>query len=115
MPEETAPGVNIITTSNTSPTSFDVVGGGTSFSTPVVSGCAALMMQRKPILTAWPESIKAALMASVVVNVEESPRLSDKDGAGGIECDSADDVLMPSSNAGVETRNTILILTLATS
>ena len=45
-------------------------------------------------------------MASAVINLEGDARLSEKDGAGGIECDSADDVLTVA--AGVETRNTIV-------
>jgi hypothetical protein len=106
-PEVVAPGEQITTTNNNSTTGLGVY-SGTSFSSPMAAGCAALMMQRKPILLNWPESIKATLMASAVVNLEESTRLSEKDGAGGIECDSADDVLTQGSNAGVETRNTIL-------
>lgn len=92
-PEVAAPGTGITSTYCTSgPTCF-AAGTGTSFSAPHVAGCSALLMQRSPALKYWPESIKAVLMASAVVNLEGSTRLSEKDGAGGIECDSADDVV----------------------
>jgi hypothetical protein len=92
-PEVAAPGTSIMTTyCTTGPTCF-ASGTGTSFSAPHVAGCSALLMQRNSALKYWPESVKAVLMASAVVNLEGSSRLSEKDGAGGIECDSADDVV----------------------
>jgi hypothetical protein len=103
-PEVAAPGTNITTTYCTSPSTCTGTGSGTSFAAPHVAGCSALLMQRNTSLQYWPESIKAVLMASAVTNLEGSTRLSEKDGAGGIECDSADDVV--SGAAGVESHGT---------
>jgi len=64
-------------------------GSGTSFAAPVVSGGAALLMQRQPQLTSWPETVKAIIMASAVHNIEGNSRLSEKDGAGGIDLEKA--------------------------
>jgi hypothetical protein len=63
--------------------------GGTSYAAPMVTGGAALLMQRAPVLTYWPEGVKAILMASANHNIEGDPLLSDKDGAGGINLDAA--------------------------
>ncbi len=65
---------------------------GTSFAAPVVSGTAALLMQRSGPLSTWPESVKAILMATALQNVEGNRRLSNKDGAGGVQADHADNV-----------------------
>jgi hypothetical protein len=92
-PEVTAPGSNIITTYCTGSSNCFSSVSGTSFSAPHTAGCAALLMQRNPRLQTAPESIKAVLMATAVVNLEGNTRLSDKDGAGGIACDYADDVV----------------------
>lgn len=92
-PEVSAPGTSITTTYCTTGPTCLAAGTGTSFSAPHVAGCSALLMQRNSALKYWPESVKAVLMASAVVNLEGSTRLSEKDGAGGIECDSADDVV----------------------
>lgn len=91
-PEVAAPGTSITTTYCTSSGTCTGTGSGTSFAAPHVTGCSALVMQRNSTLKYWPESVKAVLMASAVVNLEGSTRLSDKDGAGGIECDSASNV-----------------------
>lgn len=96
-PEVSAPGMDIKTTSCTGPSDCTGSESGTSFAAPHVVGCATLMMDRDVSLGNWPESIKAVLMASAVVNLEGSTRLSDRDGAGGIECDSADDVIRGAS------------------
>lgn len=98
-PEVVAPGVSINTTC-TSSTTCIAPDSGTSFSAPHVAGCAALLMHRNSVLGVWPESIRAVLMASAVVNIEGSTRLSEIDGVGGIECDSADDIV--SGAAGAE-------------
>ena len=103
-PEVAAPGTSITTTYCTSSSTCTGTNSGTSFAAPHVAGCSALLMQRNTTLQSWPESIKAVLMASAVTNLEGSTRLSEKDGAGGIECDSADDVV--SGAAGVESHGT---------
>lgn len=90
-PEVAAPGEYIATTSAASPWT-GANWSGTSFSAPVVSGVAALMMQRHSSLTNWPEAVKAILMASAAHNIEGASRLSERDGAGGIMADRADDM-----------------------
>ncbi len=105
-PEVAGPGTNITTTACTGPSTCSGGGTGTSFAAPHVAGCAALLMQRNSVLRSWPESVKAVLMASAVVNLEGSTRLSEHDGAGGIECDSADDVV--SGAAGGEQHGTFV-------
>lgn len=70
---------------------------GTSFAALAVTGIAALMVQRSRSLSsaleAWPEAIKAILMATAVHNIEGDTRLSGCDGAGGVVADLADDVV----------------------
>jgi hypothetical protein len=90
-PEVAAPGTNIAGTLTASPW----IGGnvnGTSFAAPMVTGGAALLFQRNSALASWPESVKAILMATAVHNIEGVTRLSEKDGAGGVVLDYADDV-----------------------
>ena len=55
---------------------------GTSFSTPTMAGIAACLIQADPGLGAWPEGMKAVLMAAATHNIEGASRLSEKDGAG---------------------------------
>ena len=90
-PEVSAPGTNIISTTTTSPY-IGNIGSGTSFAAPMVTGVAALMMQRNTSLQVWPEAVKAILMVSSVHNIEGAARLSEVDGAGGILADRADAV-----------------------
>jgi len=66
---------------------------GTSFAAPHTAGTAALLMNKKPSLKIYPETVKAIIMASAVHNLEGSRRLSDKDGAGGIQAKAAYDVV----------------------
>jgi subtilisin family serine protease len=70
---------------------------GTSFASPIVTGMIALMIQRSRTLNsaleAWPEAIKAILMATAVHNISGDTRLSKCDGAGGVDAVSADDVV----------------------
>ena len=66
-----------------------VVGAGTIYAAPAVAAEAALLMQARSWLTSWPETVKAVIMASADHNIEGSSRLSDKDGAGGIDISNA--------------------------
>lgn len=90
-PEVSAPGTNIVSTTTSSPWTGNA-GSGTSFAAPMVTGTAALLMQRDTGLQAWPEGVKAILMATAWQNVEGASRLSEYDGAGGIMAPAADDV-----------------------
>lgn len=91
-PEVVAPGYLIYTTTTGSPTSFRNE-TGTSFAAPHVTGCVALLMQYNTALQGWPEAVRAVLMASALTNIEGDKRLSEQDGAGGIECAYAHDIL----------------------
>jgi hypothetical protein len=97
-PEISAPGSNINSTTTSSPW-VGGIGSGTSFAAPMVTGTSALMMQRKTSLQIWPEAVKAILMVTAVHNIEGDARLSEKDGAGGIDANRADLVAMNTSNA----------------
>jgi hypothetical protein len=85
-PEVAAPGANIKTTvmSPTFSCDMDEIGSGTSFSAPAVAGLAADLMQVSPGLRVFPESVKALIMAGATDNVEGAARLSEFDGAGGV-------------------------------
>jgi hypothetical protein len=65
---------------------------GTSWSTPVVTGIAADLMQRDPVLMEWPVITKAILMVTAVNNIEGQARLSEYDGAGGVAAHYAEEV-----------------------
>ncbi len=112
-PEVAAPGTNITSTMPPNANGTSCSGNacffsssGTSFAAPHVAGCAALLMQRNPALVNQPEAIKAVIMASAVANMEGDRRLSERDGVGGIECDSADDIL--TGVAGGEQHMTVI-------
>lgn len=79
----------ITSTSIAYPWVSSVGGAGTSFAAPAVAAEAALLMQAKSSLTTSPEAVKAIIMASAVHNIEGNSRLSDKDGAGGIDISNA--------------------------
>ena len=91
-PEVAAPGTNINTTTILPPWRGNA-GSGTSFAAPMVTGVAALLIQRNSNLAVWPEAIKAIIMATAVNNIEGRRRLSEYDGAGGIVANRADDVV----------------------
>jgi hypothetical protein len=90
-PEVAAPGVDFLSTTNASPW-IGNVGSGTSYAAPMVTGTAALMMQRNPSLQFWPEAVRAILMATATQNMDGASRLSELEGAGGIYADYADNV-----------------------
>jgi len=90
-PEIAAPGTNINSTTTASPWTGGI-GSGTSFAAPMVTGAAALLIQRNSSLSNWPEAIRAILMTTAVHNIEGSGRLSELDGAGAIALDRADNV-----------------------
>lgn len=91
-PEVVAVGCGITSTSTASPWLVSCA-SGTSLAAPAVSGEAALLMHRQSQLTSWPEAVKAAIMAGAIHNIEGASRLSDRDGAGGIDCSIADDTI----------------------
>lgn len=78
---------------------------GTSVATPQVSGLAALLMERHNSLRFWPEAIKAIVMASALHNIEGPSIMrvdgyDDKDGAGGIVADPADQIAVTRGEYG---------------
>ncbi|HEU0253925.1 MAG TPA: S8 family serine peptidase, partial [Pyrinomonadaceae bacterium] len=85
-PEVAAPGANIKTTimSPNMSCDMDEIGSGTSFSAPMVAGLAADLIQVNPGLRVFPESMKALILAGATDNVEGAARLSEFDGAGGV-------------------------------
>ncbi len=85
-PEVAAPGTNITSTIMTTPGNCDTadVGSGTSYSAPMVAGLAADLIQVRPTLAIYPESMKALILAGARDNVEGAVSWSEKDGAGGV-------------------------------
>jgi len=89
-PEVAASGSLIYSTLMSSPwLGYAGSGSGTSYAAPMVSGAAALLMDRNATLESWPETVKAILMATALHNIEGSSRLSEKDGAGGVDMRAA--------------------------
>jgi subtilisin family serine protease len=86
-PELSAPAVNL-TVATVGPANL-TVDSGTSGASPIVASAAALMIQRSARLAVWPEIIRATLMATATHNIEGSRRLSDIDGAGGLNAGEA--------------------------
>ena len=86
-PDIAAPGANI-TAVAPGPANFATV-SGTSAAAPIVAGVSALLIEKNGTLSVWPEIIRAALMASADHNIEGATRLSDKDGAGGLDASAA--------------------------
>jgi subtilisin family serine protease len=97
-PEVVAPTVNL-TVTKTGPANLDTV-SGTSGASPLVLSGAAIMIQSKSMLAVWPEIIRATLMATATHNIEGDRRLSDKDGAGGVNFAEAVSLLGDPKRAG---------------
>src|SRR3954454_6696574 len=83
-PEAAAPGENITSTTLGFPFT-GAVGSGTSFAAPHVTGQAAMLIQRVPSLGWLPETVKAIRMATAMHNIDGASRLSENDGAGGVD------------------------------
>lgn len=62
---------------------------GTSLAAPQVTGLANLLMNRDWDLQNFPPTVKAIIMASAINNIEGDKRLSEQDGAGGIDVATA--------------------------
>ncbi|MDP2752958.1 MAG: S8 family serine peptidase [Nitrospirota bacterium] len=78
------------------------VGWGTSYAAPEVAGEASLLINKTTWLGGWPETVKAVIMASADHNIEGSSRLSDQDGAGGINVNEAYNIVTkPTRLAGI--------------
>ena len=86
-PELSAPAVDL-TVTTTGPANMTVA-SGTSGASPMVASAVALMIERNGLLSFWPEIVRAILMATATHNIEGSGRLSDKDGAGGLNAAEA--------------------------
>ncbi len=87
-PQVAAPGVNITMLKCSTPW-FGYTNSGTSFASPLTAGECALLVSKQPALGSWPEAVRAIVMATAWHNIEGLPRLSSKDGAGGIDAIAA--------------------------
>jgi hypothetical protein len=71
----------------TNTTSIDCANAGTSFSAPQVAGQVADMLARRPGQNQWPETNKAAVLASAYHDVIAG---TDRDGLGGVVMNNSD-------------------------
>jgi hypothetical protein len=90
-PDLAAPAVNINVVAPGPAKLQDVT--GTSIAAPMVVGASALLIEKNGMLSVWPEIIRAALMATADHNIEGATRLSDIDGAGGMNAAAAVDLI----------------------
>lgn len=67
-----------------------VTASGTSYASPAVAGEVALIAQQRPGLLAYPEALRAIVMASACHDIQPG---QERDGAGGIVCCEADEVV----------------------
>jgi subtilisin family serine protease len=104
-PEVVAPSDEIRSTTDGSPWLGEGGGNGTSWAAPVVAGLAALIIDANAALELWPEAIKAIVMASAIHNIEDDSRLSEKDGAGGVDAQTAVNLARELNNNGWEAFN----------
>lgn len=88
-PDVTATGSRIRSTRIHPPSINTSERQGTSYASPMIAGEAALLIEKNPTLRRKPEALRAIIMASAVNNIEGSSRLSEYDGAGGIDAYSA--------------------------
>ena len=87
-PEVAAVGVDLLSTTTTSPWTGSV-GSGTSYAAPMVTALAADLIQADSNLVGMPEALRAIIMATAEHNIEGDARLSRQDGAGGIDASAA--------------------------
>jgi subtilisin family serine protease len=78
-PQVAAPGVNISMLTCNAPSWTGYTSSGTSFSSPIAAGVAALVVSKQPALGSWPEAVRAIVMATAWHNIEGAARLSSKD------------------------------------
>jgi len=83
-PEVEAVGQDLCLTNNTG---IDCANAGTSFSAPQVAGQVALMLARQPGQHSWPETNKAAVLASAYHDISAG---TDRDGLGAVVMNNSD-------------------------
>ena len=90
-PEVVSVGVNLTSTDSQGGDHLGSGWDGTSFSSPSVAGTAMLMLSRQPGQRFWPETNKAAIMASAMHDIVGGFFGDDQDGAGAVVSTVADD------------------------
>ncbi len=76
-PNVSAPAVNVVTANG-------LGASGTSVATPIVSGIAAQLIARAPSLAAWPEAVRALIMAGAIhrIPMPDGSLNADHEGTG---------------------------------